>query len=70
MFFHDLIPLLLLPLRGGTLLGGHGCGDDLPFTLGANQTENEFPSLGDELATFLSSDQRGGGRWGYLQYLV
>ena len=63
MFFHDRIHLLLL-LRGGTLRRGHGCGDHLPLTLGVNQTENEFPSLGDELVAFLSSDQRGGGRWG------
>ena len=69
MFCHDRIPLLLL-LCGGTLHGGHGCGDDIPLTLGANQTENEFPSLADELAAFLSRDQRGGGRWGYLQYPV
>ena len=68
MSCHDCIPLLLL-LHGGTLRGGHGCGDDLPLTLGVNQT-NEFPGLGDELAAFLSSDQRGGGRWGYLRYLV
>ena len=65
MFYHDCIPLLLL-LRGGTLCRGHGCSNDLPLTLGVNQTENEFPSLGDELAAFLSRDQRGGGRWGYL----
>ena len=68
MFCHDRIPLLLL--LGGTLRGSHGCGDDLPLTLGVNQIENEFPSLGDELAAFLGSDQRGGGRWGYLRYLV
>ncbi len=49
----------MLPLHGGTLRGGHGCGDDLPLTLGVNQTD-EFPSLGDELTAFLSSDQRGG----------
>ena len=69
MLFHDRIPLLLL-LCGGTLRGGHGCGDDLPLTLGANQTKNEFPSLGDELAAFLNSDQRGGSRWGHLWCLV
>jgi len=69
MFFHDRIPLLLL-LCGGTLCEGHGCGDDLPLTLGANKTENDFPSLGDELVAFFSSDQRGGGRWGYLWYPV
>ena len=68
MFFHDRILLLLL-LRGGTLRGGHGRGDDLPLTLGVNQTD-EFPGLGDELAAFLSSDQRGGSRWGYLLYPV
>jgi len=68
MLCHDHIPLLLL-LRGGTLRGGHGCGDDLPLTLGVNQTESEFPSLGDELAAFLSRDQRGGDRWGYLRIL-
>jgi len=38
--------------------------------LGVNQTKNEFASLGDELATFLGSDQRGGDRWGYLRYPV
>jgi len=65
MSFHDRIHSLLL-LHGGTLHGGHGCGNDLPLTLGANQTENEFCSLGDELATFLSSDQRDGDKWGYL----
>ena len=69
MFCHDRIPLLLL-LCGGTLCGGHGCGNDLPLNLGVNQTENEFPSLRDELAAFLGSDQRGGGRWGYLRYPV
>ena len=69
MFYHDHIPLLLL-LRGGTLRRVHGCGDDLPLTLGASQTENEFPSLGDELVPFVSSDQRGGDRWGYLSYPI
>ena len=64
MFCHDRIPLLLL-LLGGTLHRGHGCGDDLSLTLGENQTENEFPSLGDELVAFLGSYQRGGDRWGY-----
>ena len=65
MSYHDRIPLLLL-LHGGTLHGGHGCGDDIPLTLGVNQTENEVPSMGDELAAFLTSDRRGGSRWGYL----
>lgn len=54
MFCHDRIPLLLL--RGGTLHKGHGCSNDLRLTLGVNQTENEFPGLGDELAAFLGSD--------------
>jgi len=70
VFFHDRIPILLLLLRGGTLHEGHGCGDDLPLTLRANQTKNKFPSLGDELVAFLSSDQRGGSRRGYLRYPV
>ena len=68
VFCHDRIHLLLL-LCGGTLCGGHGCGDNLPLTLGVNQTD-EFPGMGDELAAFLSSDQRCGGRWGYLRCRV
>ena len=44
VFFHDRIPLLLL-LRGGTLHGDRGFSNHLPLTLGANQTENKFPSL-------------------------
>jgi len=68
MFCHDHIPLLLL-LRGVTLYGGHGCGNDLPLTLGTNQTD-EFPSPRDELDAFFSNDQRGGSRWGYLLYPV
>jgi len=68
VFFHDGIHLLF-PC-GGNLLGGHGCGFDLPLTLRANQKENKFPSLEDDLTAFLSRDQRSGGRWGYLRYLV
>jgi len=65
----DRISLLLL-LRARTLHRGHGCGDDLSLTLGTNQTENKFPSLGDELATFLRNDQRGVGKWGYHHYPI
>ena len=60
--------MLLLP--GGTHHGGHGCGNDIPLTLVANQIENESPNMGDALAAYLSRDQRGGCRWGYLQYPI
>ena len=45
-------------------------GHNLLLSLMANHKKNKFPSLRNDLTALLYSDQRDGGRQGYLQYPV
>lgn len=53
-------------LSEGTIFGDHGCHHDLPLAFRENQEEKKFPSLGDDITTLFSRDQRNGNVRGYL----
>jgi hypothetical protein len=68
VFFHYLIHLLLF--CGEIDCGDPGCGWNISLTLRVNHEEDKFPSLRDDLPTFLGRDQGNSTRRECLRYPV